>query len=115
MFTLIADVVKEDPYTIRLKFEPSGRPQDPEHNYYLTFKENVCVVCGRDDSYMRKNIIPHDYRKHFPACMKDHHSHDVLLLCPSCHMISTYHDDVLRKSLAEKYHAPLGNQGKFYF
>ncbi len=106
-----AEVVKEEPYTIRLNFEPSGRPFDPEHNYYLTFKENICVVCGRDDSYMRKNIIPHDYRKHFPVCMKDHHSHDVLLLCPPCHMISTYHDDLLRRKLAEKYQAPLGNQG----
>ncbi|XP_028410872.1 exonuclease 3'-5' domain-containing protein 2-like isoform X2 [Dendronephthya gigantea] len=105
----LAEVVKEEPYTIRLNFEPSGRPFDPEHKYYLTFKENMCVVCGRDDSYMRKNIIPHDYRKHFPVCMKDHHSHDVLLLCPSDHMISTYQDDLLRRKLAEKYQAPLAS------
>lgn len=36
-------------------------------DYYLTFKENVCVVCGKDDSYLRKYIVPHDYRKHFPG------------------------------------------------
>ena len=112
-FSFLAKVVKDEPYTIRLNFEPSGRPFDPENNYYLTFKENICVVCGRDDSYMRKNVIPHDYRKHFPLCMKDHHSHDVLLLCPPCHMISTYQDDLLRRKLAEKYQAPLGNQNMF--
>lgn len=27
---------------------------------------------------LRKNVIPHEYRKHFPTEMKDHNSHDVL-------------------------------------
>ena len=96
-----------DPYTVQLNFEPSGRP-GVEDNYYLNFKNNICVVCGSDQSYMRKNIVPHDYRRYFPQVMKDHHSHDVLLLCPDCHCFSNHYDDRLRKELATKYDAPLG-------
>lgn len=96
-----------DPYTVQLKFEPSGRPGS-EDSYYLNFKDNICVVCGSDESYMRKNIVPHDYRRYFPLVMKDHHSHDILLMCPECHRLSTFHDDKLRRELADKYNAPLG-------
>jgi len=55
--------VSDDPVTVQLLFEPSGRPQD-EQNYYLNEKDNVCVVCGADESYIRKNIIPREYRKY---------------------------------------------------
>ena len=93
---------------MRLKFEPSGRPQ-AEDSYYLSFKENVCVVCGRDESYLRKSIVPHDYRRHFPICMKDHHCHDILLMCSECHRLSNFYDEQLRQTLAKEYDAPLGN------
>ncbi len=52
----------DDPLTVRLLFEPSGRPEQ-ETNYYLQDKENMCVVCGMKESYIKKNIIPRDYRK----------------------------------------------------
>ena len=55
--------VADDPVTVQLLFEPSGRPVD-EQNYYVSEKENVCVVCGADESYIRKNIIPREYRKY---------------------------------------------------
>jgi len=55
--------VGSDPVTVQLLFEPSGRPVD-EQNYYLHEKDNVCVVCGAADSYIRKNIIPREYRKY---------------------------------------------------
>ena len=77
-------VEKEEPYTVRLLFEPSGRPM-PDADYYTTEKDNVCVVCGSTDSFVRKMIVPHDYRKYFPATLKDHTSHDVLLMCLGCH------------------------------
>lgn len=37
---------------VRLLFEPSGRP-DSQQDYYLTAKDNLCVVCGKADSYIR--------------------------------------------------------------
>ncbi|XP_040917287.1 exonuclease 3'-5' domain-containing protein 2 isoform X4 [Toxotes jaculatrix] len=97
----------EDPFVVRLLFEPSGRP-DSQQDYYLTAKENLCVVCGKADSYIRKNIVPHEYRRHFPTEMKDHNSHDILLLCTSCHAASNVHDSFLKQHLAEEFAAPQG-------
>lgn len=45
----------EDPFVVRLLFEPSGRPES-QHDYYLTAKENLCVVCGKADSYIRLGL-----------------------------------------------------------
>lgn len=58
---------------------------------------------------MKKSVVPHEYRRHFPAVMKNHHSHDILLTCQSCHRLAGFHDNQLRKELASKYNAPLGN------
>ncbi|XP_068608455.1 exonuclease 3'-5' domain-containing protein 2 [Brachionichthys hirsutus] len=97
----------EDPFVVRLLFEPAGRP-DSQQDYYLTAKENLCVVCGKADSYIRKNIVPHEYRRHFPIEMKDHNSHDILLLCTACHGASNVHDAVLKQQLADEFGAPQG-------
>lgn len=56
----------------------------------------------------RKNIVPHEYRRHFPTELKDHNSHDILLLCTSCHAASNVHDGVLKQMLAEEFSAPQG-------
>lgn len=103
----IGDLVSTDPFIVKLRFEPSGRPAS-QVDYYLTVKENLCVVCGKTESYIRKNIVPHEYRRHFPIQMKDHNSHDVLLLCTSCHAISNYYDNHLKQQLAEEFGAPIG-------
>ncbi|XP_052000962.1 exonuclease 3'-5' domain-containing protein 2-like [Xyrauchen texanus] len=103
----IGELVSEDPFIVRLLFEPSGRPES-QKDYYLIAKENLCVVCGKAESYIRKNIVPHEYRRHFPAEMKDHNSHDILLLCTSCHAASNVHDGILKQQLVEEYSAPQG-------
>ncbi|XP_041071015.1 exonuclease 3'-5' domain-containing protein 2 isoform X1 [Carcharodon carcharias] len=103
----IGELISEDPFVVKLKFEPSGRPESQE-DYYLITKENLCVVCGKRESYIRKNIVPHEYRRHFPIQMKDHSSHDVLLLCTACHATSNYYDNVLKQQLAEEFNAPIG-------
>ncbi|XP_069773250.1 exonuclease 3'-5' domain-containing protein 2 isoform X4 [Narcine bancroftii] len=56
----------------------------------------------------RKNIVPHEYRKHFPIQMKDHNSHDVLLLCTACHAASNCYDNILKQQLAKEFSAPIG-------
>ncbi|XP_043929439.1 exonuclease 3'-5' domain-containing protein 2 [Protopterus annectens] len=103
----IGELLTEDPFVVKLMFEPSGRPES-EKDYYLNAKENLCVVCGKRESYIRKNIVPHEYRRHFPVQMKDHNSHDVLLLCTSCHAASNYYDNILKQRLAEEFGAPIG-------
>ncbi|KAM3870938.1 exonuclease 3'-5' domain-containing protein 2 [Diretmus argenteus] len=103
----IGELESEEPFVVRLLFEPSGRP-DSQQDYYLTAKENLCVVCGKADSYIRKNIVPHEYRRHFPTEMKDHNSHDILLLCTACHATSNVHDGFLKQQLADEFAAPQG-------
>ena len=88
----LGDYVDESETCVRLKFEPAGRPEGPAGDYYLTDKSNRCVVCGKTESYLRKYIVPHEYRKFFPEVMRDHQSHDVLLMCVHCHQKSNLHD-----------------------
>lgn len=40
--------------------------------------------------------------------MKDHNSHDILLLCTNCHAKSNVHDGFLKQQLAEEFAAPQG-------
>ncbi|XP_072121480.1 exonuclease 3'-5' domain-containing protein 2 isoform X2 [Mobula birostris] len=58
----------------------------------------------------RKNIVPHEYRKHFPIQMKDHNSHDILLLCTACHAASNCYDNILKQQLAKEFNAPVGSE-----
>ncbi|XP_015116228.1 exonuclease 3'-5' domain-containing protein 2 [Diachasma alloeum] len=99
--------VNESPLTVRLNFEPSGRALGQVGQYYTQVKVNQCVVCGGQDKFIKKNVVPREYRKYFPLVMKAHQSHDVLLLCPTCHEISNRHDLDLRRHLASVCNAPL--------
>lgn len=103
----IGELTSTEPFIVKLKFEPSGRPES-QQDYYLITKENLCVVCGKRESYIRKNVVPHEYRKHFPVQMKDHNSHDVLLLCTACHAASNCYDNILKQQLAQDFNAPIG-------
>ncbi|EDW38009.1 GL12271 [Drosophila persimilis] len=98
--------VSENPFTVRLNFEPAGRAVGEVGRYYQTPKENQCVVCGNREALIRKNVVPHQYRKHFPVVMKSHTSHDVLLLCPPCHQLSNISDLRVHCKLAAKCDAP---------
>lgn len=98
--------ISENPFTVRLNFEPAGRAVGDVGRYYQTPKENQCVVCGRRDAYIRKNVVPREYRKHFPVVMKSHTSHDILLLCPGCHQLSNISDNKVRNRLAVSCVAP---------
>uniref|UniRef100_A0A6V7LYJ6 Exonuclease 3'-5' domain-containing protein 2 n=1 Tax=Bracon brevicornis TaxID=1563983 RepID=A0A6V7LYJ6_9HYME len=100
-------IVIAEPLTVRLNFEPSGRAHGQVGQYYTQVKVNQCVVCGSRDKFIKKNVVPKEYRKYFPLVMKAHQSHDVLLLCPTCHEISNKHDLDFRRHLASIYDAPL--------
>lgn len=135
----LGEIVKEDPLTVRLKFEPAGRAVGSIGKYYQLAKENKCVVCGAEEEYNRKNVVPREYRKYFPGkiflnsskklnsinlrfkaqfnwnfdfldILKNHTSHDVVLLCPKCHQISNMHDLSLREKLAKECDAPFASK-----
>lgn len=94
------------PTALYLLRDPHGRPHGSEL-YYIQVKENRCVVCGAQECLVRKNIVPHEYRRCFPSEHKNHHSHDVVLLCAECHARTDNVDAKLRRSLADRFDAPL--------
>lgn len=106
----LASKIADDPLRIRLTFEPAGRAVGEVGKYYTIAKENHCVVCGKTDNLIRKNVVPREYRKHFPVVMKNHTSHDVLLLCVVCHQVSNIKDLSLRLKLAQLCDAPIQSQ-----
>ncbi|KAG8460327.1 hypothetical protein KFE25_011818 [Diacronema lutheri] len=75
---------REPRVAIRLRFEPGGRGH-ADDRFYLEAKQNRCCVCAHADSFVRHAVVPHAYRQHFPARMKSHLSHDLVLLCTRCH------------------------------
>lgn len=107
----LGESISEEPYTVRLNFEPSGRPR-LDDIFYTKEKVNICVVCGKSENYHRKFVVPSEYRKYFPDLMKKNLSHDVLLLCVDCHKKSNLLDQRMRVKLAELCDAPLVN-GKY--
>eukprot|EP00579_Thalassiosira_antarctica_P024426 CAMPEP_0201988490 /NCGR_PEP_ID=MMETSP0904-20121228/92356_1 /ASSEMBLY_ACC=CAM_ASM_000553 /TAXON_ID=420261 /ORGANISM="Thalassiosira antarctica, Strain CCMP982" /LENGTH=459 /DNA_ID=CAMNT_0048542665 /DNA_START=63 /DNA_END=1440 /DNA_ORIENTATION=+ len=83
---LIAEEVK----CIRLLFEHNGadsKKTTPEETLYLrSAKQNVCVACGDDGHHIRHYIVPYSYRTLLPEEYKSHMSHDIVILCPDCHL-----------------------------
>ena len=62
LYFFYSALVSEAPLTLKLHFEPAGRPGE-DREYYLQNKENICVVCGTEENCVRKNIVPHEYRR----------------------------------------------------
>jgi len=80
----LAEVIQNDPYTIKLKFVPNGMGNSKDV-FYLTERENVCVVCGTRNELTKHHCIPYCFRKYFPDNYKKHSSHDIVLLCKKHH------------------------------
>ncbi|GFV45067.1 exonuclease 3'-5' domain-containing protein 2 [Trichonephila clavipes] len=103
----LGEKISDEPFTVRLNFEPSGRPK-LDNVFYTMEKSNQCVVCGKTENFHRKLVIPSEYRRYFPNLMKKNLSHDVLLLCVHCHKKSNILDQEMRTNLAKLCDAPLG-------
>lgn len=78
--------------SIQLRFEPSGRSNG--ETYTSSPKSNSCVACGVSGHMMRHYIVPYAYRCLLPNRYKSHQSHDVVILCPQCHLYceQSYHE-----------------------
>ncbi|XP_065344080.1 exonuclease 3'-5' domain-containing protein 2 [Cloeon dipterum] len=110
---VVENVDNQATLTVRLLFEPKVRSGKDGRNYYATLKRNICVVCGSDkqDSLVKRCIVPREYKIHFPDRDKDHKSHDVLVLCVHCNVVLDSKQSNLRKSLAEMCNAPIVSKG----
>ena len=92
----LAQVVCDEPFTVKLNFEPSNRSrnrdtgeEDKDDEFYVADRENKCVVCGLKEQYSRFFIIPSLYRTHLPEELKSHRSHDIVLMCFGCHDLAS--------------------------
>lgn len=103
----LAKLVEDNPPGIMLLFEPKGRPEDEDNEFYIQSKKNICVGCGEKSHYIRYRIIPSCYRMHFPEHLKSHHSHDIVLLCVDCHEIAHSAAEKYKRRLAEELGIPL--------
>lgn len=103
----LAKVVEDDPPSIMLLFEPKGRPEDEDNDFYIQSKKNICVGCGEGNHYLRYRIIPSCYRMHFPEHLKSHRSHDIVLLCVDCHEIAHAAAEKYKKQIAVEFGIPL--------
>jgi len=62
--------------------------KDPDEDFYVSDRENKCVVCGQEKDYARFFVIPSIYRTYLPEDLKAHRSHDILLMCFPCHEVA---------------------------
>lgn len=69
--------IKSVPFTIRLNFKP------PLGFYHI--EKNECVVCGHSDAFIHKNLVPMEYRVHFP-------SNDLPNYQSSLKLLNAYHN-----------------------
>lgn len=103
----LAKLVDEDPPAIMLLFEPKGRPEDEDNDFYIQSKRNMCVGCGERNHYLRYRIIPSCYRVHFPEHLKSHRSHDIVLLCVDCHEVAHAAAEKYKRQVAAEFGVPL--------
>ncbi|KAF5202201.1 Rrp6-like [Thalictrum thalictroides] len=103
----LAKLVESDPPAIILLFEPKGRPEDEDNDFYIQSKKNMCVGCGERNHYLRYRIVPSCYRVHFPEHLKSHRSHDIVLLCVDCHEIAHSAAEKHKRRVAGKFGIPL--------
>lgn len=96
-----------------MTFTPGGSG-DSDCAYQLGHKENVCVVCGRDDHNTKHHIVEYEYRKHYPEEYKSHNSYDIVVLCGPCHARYEILAAGLKLSLAKKYDAPVNGKGWYH-
>lgn len=104
----LAVLVAEEPFTVRLTFEhKTGDQERGAEGFYTAAKCNVCVACGVESHYLRYRVVPNCYRRALPVRMKSHRSHDVVLLCWSCHETASQSSERLKGQVAAEYGVPL--------
>lgn len=102
----LADILSHDPPQLRLKFVPQGAGWQAD-DYYLTLKENICVVCGAKEELNRHHVVPHCFRKHAPQHIKNFSHHDVLLLCLACHTKYEQEANKLKDLLGQEHNVSI--------
>lgn len=79
----LGELVCNEPCTFRLISEPAG-PGHSGDDFYLQEMTNQCVGCGHSGGLVRFSIVPHSFRSQLPKRLREHSSHDIVLLCLQC-------------------------------
>ena len=107
----LAKLISNDPPVFKLIFEPNARGCVDENlkssNFYIESRTNCCVICGKTENYLRFHVIPILYRSCFPENLKSHKSHDVVLLCLSCHERARKVYEQKKEEISKRYNVPL--------
>ncbi len=105
----LAEVIEwenDKPKSIRLTFEPNGLGHffDKENadEYFLSDKENICVVSGDDDwtCLTKHHIVPSMFRKWFPLEYKSRNCHDIVLITQYNHFVYERFANQLKDDIA---------------
>ncbi len=109
----LAKKISENPPIFQLIFEPNAKgcvnEKGENSDFYISSRKNCCVICGKEDNYMRFHIVPFIYRQFFPENLKSHKSHDVALLCFNCHENCCKSYEEKKKNIAEQFKIPLNS------
>lgn len=102
----LASKISDNPLTVRLNFEPSGRLglTDP---LLEEGKPNHCVVCGITENLTRHHIVPYSFVKHVKFATRSDVICDIMPLCRPCH--DRYEDKSYEKrlELAQRFDCPI--------
>ena len=99
------------PKSIRLTFEPNGLGhygKNKTDEYFLSDKENICVVTGNDDwtELTKHHVVPYMFRKWFPEEYKSKNCHDVVLITRDKHYEYENLANVLKDDIATELDIP---------
>jgi len=103
----LAKIVNNDPPTFQLNFTPKGRDSIGEECINQFYKKNCCIVCEKEDNYLRFNVVPSLYKQFFPDSLRNRGAHDIVLLCFFCMEKANRHYDSMKRNISVKYSIPL--------
>lgn len=103
----LADIIEEDPLSIKLNFQPNGKGERAD--FLRLPRENQCIVCGTTDLVVlsKHHLVPYEYRKHFPEAKKSSNSVYVVPICRKDHDDYESFALELKRKIAQEYNAPL--------
>lgn len=99
----IVDIVSQDPPVVRFTFVPAGSGNRDGDKFYISRKENRCVVCGSEEDLSRHHVMPIMFRRHMPDEVKSRNHHDVLLLCVPCHRKYEQHASKFKLEICSEF------------
>eukprot|EP00747_Dinoflagellata_sp_TGD_P051077 gnl/TRDRNA2_/TRDRNA2_147143_c0_seq2.p1 gnl/TRDRNA2_/TRDRNA2_147143_c0~~gnl/TRDRNA2_/TRDRNA2_147143_c0_seq2.p1 ORF type:complete len:303 (+),score=37.18 gnl/TRDRNA2_/TRDRNA2_147143_c0_seq2:122-1030(+) len=80
--------ISENPFAFQLFSAPQGMGHAGDE-FYLQDRLNCCVGCGTGDRLVRFYVVPHSFRRLLPQHLKEHESHDIVLLCVRCFTVAS--------------------------